>query len=765
MIFDPNTDFPSSEEVIKDPNSINAINLNGQRYLFAVWLDNGKQKLQIPSNYLNELKIIDTLAEFKTSGSLTYKDPNLSVSRLFSKLNAIIGEGCIKEPEESEAQKVTDFTFRGSGSERIHIKLLPIAGDGDVDVLNTQKKMASGDWTIKQTFVITKIENIPSPLSAKVYKIDFEDVITHVLKNYRITEFPCASIGRNGIPDGTVSEYDPQNNKVNTSTKPAKPEVESKESKETSSEDKEEITIPTTTPPEENAPNTAAQAASGASSNTTTTPASNGNLPDYPTQGEGKTNVRAAKTGEAIYWIIHKALTEYHAKTGFDVRGYLPQIEFKDGGYAVSDSELKNKKTLRIKTKTGMEKKVLDKNPEDVWDFGPNDSLLFTTLNGVGNTYMLLDKFLKIHVSGVEHEKSEFLDPKNKSLSNLNWEPCILHKSRSSDENDNLTITLRPISSWMNNLGSLDGNIGDEYMDSFTFKNEEDFINKTLGTIKGFINNLNFCENIDAKVKNVATPIDSFVYDPLSPEDSNKFIVSHIAEHTGPRKTYIAEVEGNFVYCKAYVSELYVKAFAPKKDSKHRYGMVNIDDDQNLKNQDTKIRIQNRIETRASLVALGRNRLIKNIIFFNDLLSFRIEGSTHRQSGNFFSVDLVDGSDPNDDNLNRLLGAWWCARVTHEFDFRDQTYINEITGVKFYRYNSDLSEKELESLKNLPSGNVPNTTPTDKPEDLDIAIPRPSTGLELPSSSGNSLDGLIASENAFGAQLDAANADLDTRLG
>jgi hypothetical protein len=716
MLFNPLTDFPSSEEVIKDTNSINAINLNGQRYLFAVWLDNGKQKIQIPSKYLNELKIVDTLSEFKTSGSLTYRDPNFSIFRLLSKLVNILDDGCIKNTE-AERQKVTDFAFRGSGSERIHIKLLPISGDGDVDVLKTQQKMSSGGWTIKQTFVITKIENTPSPLSAKNYRIDFEDVITHVLESYRITEFPCSSIGKNGIPEEIVSVSDSQTG----TTKPDKPAIEPDGSKQETSSGEGISGSPTETPPSENSPNTAAQEASGASADPEET---SNETSGYPTHGEGKNSVDAAKTGEAIYWIIHKALTEYYVKTGFDVRGYLPKIKFKNGEYVVDDIELKGKKTNRIKTKTGMVKTVLDKNPEDVWDFGPNDSLLLATLNGVGGTHLLLDKFLKIHVSGVEHEKSEFLDPENKSLSNLNWEPCLLHKTRPANENDSLTITLRPISSWMNNFGSLDGDIGDEYMDSFTFKNEEDFINKSLGTIKGFINNLTFCENIDAKAKNVATPIDRFVYDPLSPEDSVKFIVPHIAEHNGPRKAYIAEVEGGFEYCKKYVSELYIKAFAPKKDSKHRHGMVNIDDDQNLKNQDAnvKIRIQNRIPTKTSLVALGRNRLIKNIIFFNDLLSFRIEGSTHRQSGNFFSVDLAGGTDPFDENLNRLLGVWWCAQVTHEIDFRDNTYMNEITGVKFHRYNSD-----IESL------------PTDNSEDLDIGIPRPSDGLTLPSGIGDTV--------------------------
>lgn len=674
MIFDPKTDFPLAKDVSKNQNSINMIELDGQKYLFALFLDNGKQKIQIPHKYLNFLKIEDSLIQFRTEGYVTYRDPNFSIGRLFSKLNAILGDDCIEE--NSNTDEVTDFAFRGSGGERIHIKLMPLADDQDNDIIDLSQKYQNGEWVIKKTFIITNIKNESSPLRSKQFKIEFEDVTTYIMNNFRIARFPISTIGRQDLNAPTPLTRKERENRFGGR--------ENLELQRLLAEtDSDEVNTP-------EIPNIRREVVSGNVINKT----------NYPRSlDEAKNTYQAAKTGEAIYWILYKAFEDYEIKTGFPVKNLLPEIKFNGTDFELESSELSNKKKSRIRKSSGYDVKVLDKEPEDVWDFGPSDSILFTSINASGNTMTLLDKFLKLHVSGREHEESDFLDPSKKSLANLNWGPCLLHEQRGENETSENKITLRPIFSWLSNMGSLDGEIiGDEFMETFQFKNEEDYIDKSLGVVKGFLADVNICNDVDGKIEVNSNAIENHIYEPMEPQDSAKFIVPHIVEHDFSRKNIIAETDGSFRFCKKFISELYIPFFTKKTDERVRYGMVNIDDDLTIKDNDAKIRIKNQIPTKPSFAALGRNNLIKNMIFMNDLLSFRTKGSTHRQSGRFFSVDLLDGSDKNDENLNRLLGSWWATNVTHEIDFGSKSYNNELTGVKFYRFKSIISDEENELL-------------------------------------------------------------------
>ena len=85
-------------------------------------------------------------------------------------------------------------------------------------------------------------------------------------------------------------------------------------------------------------------------------------------------------------------------------------------------------------------------------------------------------------------------------------------------------------------------------------------------------------------------------------------------------------------------------------------------------------------------LAQGRNKFLRASIFLNQIISFSVDGSTHRQSGRFIGLDR-EGAIHTSDFDSKLLGIYFIVNVRHIF--RDGNYINELKCVKTYA-NSDI---------------------------------------------------------------------------
>ena len=82
-------------------------------------------------------------------------------------------------------------------------------------------------------------------------------------------------------------------------------------------------------------------------------------------------------------------------------------------------------------------------------------------------------------------------------------------------------------------------------------------------------------------------------------------------------------------------------------------------------------------------LAFGRNQFLYASIFTNNLISFRLPGSTHRQAGYFIGVDR-DGSIPNSLFDNKLLGIYLIVQVNHLFNGNE--YYNDLYCIKTYNF-------------------------------------------------------------------------------
>jgi len=82
-------------------------------------------------------------------------------------------------------------------------------------------------------------------------------------------------------------------------------------------------------------------------------------------------------------------------------------------------------------------------------------------------------------------------------------------------------------------------------------------------------------------------------------------------------------------------------------------------------------------------LAWGRNEFLYASIFTNNLISFRLPGSTHRQGGNFIGIDR-DGAIPNSKFDNKLLGIYLIVESKHTFTGNE--YFNDLHCIKVYNF-------------------------------------------------------------------------------
>jgi len=82
-------------------------------------------------------------------------------------------------------------------------------------------------------------------------------------------------------------------------------------------------------------------------------------------------------------------------------------------------------------------------------------------------------------------------------------------------------------------------------------------------------------------------------------------------------------------------------------------------------------------------LAWGRNEFLYASVFTNNLISFKLPGSTHRQAGMFIGIDR-DNSIPDSLLDNKLLGIYFIIEVKHIFTGNE--YTNELHCIKVYNY-------------------------------------------------------------------------------
>jgi hypothetical protein len=90
-------------------------------------------------------------------------------------------------------------------------------------------------------------------------------------------------------------------------------------------------------------------------------------------------------------------------------------------------------------------------------------------------------------------------------------------------------------------------------------------------------------------------------------------------------------------------------------------------------------------------LAFGRNDFLFNSIFMNNIINFKVLGSSHRQSGRFIAIERDDAVATSDFD-NKLLGIYFVVEVKH--NFIDGEYYNELRCAKTYNFKDIFINKD-----------------------------------------------------------------------
>jgi hypothetical protein len=119
----------------------------------------------------------------------------------------------------------------------------------------------------------------------------------------------------------------------------------------------------------------------------------------------------------------------------------------------------------------------------------------------------------------------------------------------------------------------------------------------------------------------------------------------------------------------------YVKPFGPQGVKTFQTGIYR-DSNKNISNEFSPIELD-----KNQRLALGLGKNLYNYVYLNNFVTFRVQGSTHRQAGDFIGITRETDKQPTVFD-KRFLGVYLIVNVKHMF--QDATYTNELVCVKTY---------------------------------------------------------------------------------
>ena len=89
-------------------------------------------------------------------------------------------------------------------------------------------------------------------------------------------------------------------------------------------------------------------------------------------------------------------------------------------------------------------------------------------------------------------------------------------------------------------------------------------------------------------------------------------------------------------------------------------------------------------------LGVGRNEVLKNMIFLNNAIELNLKGLTFRSSGKFFSFDRKAGVNESKYD-NKVFGTYFAVQVDHIFS--KGNYTNNMVGVKTYLFDNPYAKE------------------------------------------------------------------------
>jgi hypothetical protein len=298
--------------------------------------------------------------------------------------------------------------------------------------------------------------------------------------------------------------------------------------------------------------------------------------------------------------------------------------------------------------------------------FDPNDGFNITFDNfDTGSTTI----FFSAPANYKALDSLNYILSKHVSSPESNFDPCMFKLTRYPR-----SFMLRSYKDIFNNaVRYTNGTLtpGYEYLETYKVAGYQELNNTTVPTL-----NIEYAPSIAPYFK-TAGNIDTYSFDFVAGQYSQSEITSkviHFYDYT--RKEFeIDSYRNNIDEFLRSAKENYVYPFAPQGTETFQMGKYRTE---NINVRNIFAPVEQNPNQRLSL---GLSHNLKNYIMLNNFITFRVQGSTHRQSGKFIGIVRDSSKQPSDFD-SKFLGVYFILEVKHVFE--NASYYNELICVKTY---------------------------------------------------------------------------------
>lgn len=262
-----------------------------------------------------------------------------------------------------------------------------------------------------------------------------------------------------------------------------------------------------------------------------------------------------------------------------------------------------------------------------------------------------------------------YLLSKHVSNPDANFDSCLFRLNRYPK-----TFILRSYKDIFKNSVTYQNNSvipGYEYLETYKVAGYQELTNTKTPTL-----NIEYAPSIAPYFKtagNIDTYSFDFVAGQYSQTEINSKIV-HFYDYT--RKEFEIDSYRNSIdeFLRS-AKEDYVYPFAPQGTETFQMGKYRTEN-KNIKNVFASVE-----QNPNQRLSLGLSKNLKNYIMYNNFITFRVQGSTHRQAGKFIGIVRDSSKQPSDFD-SKFLGVYFILEVKHVFE--NASYYNELICVKTY---------------------------------------------------------------------------------
>jgi len=359
---------------------------------------------------------------------------------------------------------------------------------------------------------------------------------------------------------------------------------------------------------------------------------------NYLTNNSGISNLdnteRAIPTGIAIQALLSEA---------FPRTSQYPLDIYYDNGKGVT------KTTAPITTQTANKYDPTN----TAWDIG-GSSIFYST----PSKYKVIDSL-------------NYLLARHVSNADSNYDQCFLRLERSPR-----AMSFKSLKQYFDD--ALNGkNTGEIYLETVRIGNYDN------SDAQDFVKNSPFTPVDGLYFSNIGT-IKSYTFDNMAGIYAQSELVSNfVHSYTYGSKQFNIDIERNSViqsmntYYKNYVDNMLAGGDDQSANPYPNFAPGTIRST-NMNINNVFSTVENDANTR---LAYGRNKFLYASTLTNNLISFRLKGSTHRQAGRFIGIDR-DGAMTDSQFDDKILGVYFIVEVRHIFSGGE--YYNDLHCIKTY---------------------------------------------------------------------------------